>query len=56
MIGALGRTSIKLRNWYWKEIRYWNSDKRVAENWTPKNSSNPPKGSWDLRKLVVTGP
>ena len=38
-----------------KGDRYWNSVNRVAENCPPKNYSNPPKGSWGLRKLAVTG-
>ena len=39
-----------------KGNRFWNSDNRNAENCPPKHCSNPPKGSWGLRKLVVTGP
>ena len=36
--------------------RYWNSDNSVADNCHPRHCSNSPKGSWDLRKFVVTGP
>ena len=39
-----------------KGNRYWNSDNRVAKNCPPAHSSNSLKGSWDLRKFVVTGP
>ena len=39
-----------------KGNRYWNSDNRVTENSPPTHASNPPRGSWGLRKLVVTGP
>ena len=39
-----------------KGNRYWNSGNRFAENCPPAHCSNPPKGSWGLRKLVVTGP
>ena len=35
---------------------YWNSDNRVVENCPPTQCSNPLKGSWDLRKLIVTRP
>ena len=39
-----------------KGNRYWNWDNRVAGNCPPTHCSNLPKGSWGLRKLVVTGP
>ena len=37
-----------------KKNNYWNSDNKVAENCPPTDRSNPSKGSWGLRKLVVT--
>ena len=37
-----------------KKNSYWNSDNKVAENCPPTDRSNPSKGSWGLRKLVVT--
>ena len=37
-----------------KKNSYWNSDNKVAENCPPTDRSNPSKGSWSLRKLVVT--
>ena len=39
-----------------KRDRYWNSDNRDTGNCPPTHFSNPLKGSWGLRKLVVTGP
>ena len=39
-----------------KGNRYWNSDNTVAENCLLTHCSNPPKGSWGLRKLIVTVP
>ena len=45
-----------LNNKLIKGNRYWNSDIRVAENCPLTYYSNPPKGSWGLRKLIVTGP
>ena len=39
-----------------KGNRYWSSDNRVVENCPPTHCSNFLKVSWDLRKLVVTGP
>ena len=38
-----------------KGKRYGNLDNRAAENCPTTHSSNPLKGSWGLRKLVVTG-
>ena len=37
-----------------KKNSSWNSDNKVAENCPPTDRSNPSKGSWGLRKLVVT--
>ena len=37
-----------------KKNSYWNSDNKVAENCPPTDRSNSSKGSWGLRKLVVT--
>ena len=35
---------------------HWNSNKRVAENCPTMPCLKPLKGSWGLRKLVVTRP
>ena len=52
---CLGNNTYKMKKLV-KGNRYWNWDNRVAENCPLAHCSNLPKGSWDLRKLVVTGP